>query len=238
MFVMDVPPDVPPLYAPLVIAEASQAKQQSSERTIGVCHLIDNRPEARFTAVNAQSPVLSVWSYFKRQEKILIDEADYRAAKMTLLQAPEHGTLVMGNEGAVYYPNDYPVDSKYVGPDRATMLVEIGKYKVKVVYHFNVMRGVPPGGEQGDPYEEKRYCPQGPMWRISLNPDDPNAPIYIFEHPSQLTSALAGVTQANPTFADLAENCDLTPVFSARTWMGITTRSSQARMLIPICRLS
>jgi len=202
--VMDVPPDVPPQYAPVVIAEAKQAAQPSTERTIGVCKLIENRPEARFTAVNTMSPVLGVYGYLTDYEKAVIDVATYKAAKITLLQAPKHGTLVTDNEGAVYYPDDYPVDSNYVGPDRATLLVEIGKYKVKVIYHFNVMPNVPGSGEQGRPTDDKRFCPNGRVWKISLNPDDPNAPIYTFEHPSELTSPYAGLSNVNLTFGTLA----------------------------------
>lgn len=160
---VDLPPDVPPQYAFIVVAEAAQPKDPAkTDRTIGVCHLVDNRPDEQRSAVNHLSPVGTAWSYFKRQEKIAIDESEFKAAKFTLLQAPEHGTLEMGTRGAQYHPVD-----DYVGVDRATVLVEIGKYKVKVTYHFSVMQGVPPAGEQGRPTEDKRYCPNGPEWRIS-----------------------------------------------------------------------
>jgi VCBS repeat-containing protein len=201
MFVMNVPPDVPPQYAPVVIAEASQAKQQNTDRTIGVCKLIDNRPEERLSAVNALSPAGEAYIYLTDYEKVVIDEATYKSASISLLQAPKHGELEIDSAGRAGY---FVTTPDYIGPDRATVLVEIGKYKVKVIYHFNVMRGVPPAGEQGRPTEDKRYCPNGRVWKISLNPDDPNAPIYTFDSPTQLTTYLAGAINVDINITDLA----------------------------------
>lgn len=178
MFVMDVPPDVPPLYAPIVVAEAAQAKDPArTDRSLGVCHLIDNRPEQRLSAINSLGPVGEAWAYFKKREgNIKLEEADYYAAKMTLLQAPEYGELRLheSTQSGRYYPSN----SNYVGPDRATVLVEIGKYKVKVLYFFNILPSVGGGTDGYNPHDDKQYCPQGKgrVWRISLNPDDPNAP--------------------------------------------------------------
>jgi len=193
MFVMDLP-DVPPQYAPVVIAEAKQAQKgiANTERTIGVCHLIDAQPESRLSAYNSMSPVLGVWDYLKKQERLTPEQLTvemFNAAKVSVLQAPAHGELKdVGYQSFSYYlatPN-------YRGPDHATLLVEIGAYKVNVLYFFNVLGGVPGGTDNYDPYEDKKLCPNGAVWKISLNPDDPNAPIYTFQHPSQLTSYLAG----------------------------------------------
>lgn len=201
MFFMNVPPDVPPQYAPIVVAEASQAKQQSKERTIGVCHLVESRPESRLSAVNALDPIGSVWRYLREQEQVILKDADFYAAKMTLLHAPKHGEVPLfeSTQSGRYLPNV----SDFEGSDQATVLVEIGGYKVKVIYFFKVMPDVPGSSDQGSPYEDKRFCPSGDVWKISFDENDPNAPIYTFTSPTQLTSALASVTQANLTFGDL-----------------------------------
>jgi len=201
MLVMDVPPEIPPQYAPVLVAEAPKTPAPVSlERTIGVCHLIDNRPELVLGAVNAFTPVRAVNYYFKTIEN------NYLGLKgtTTLLEGPKHGELedlgsVVKDRGEIFDSGArnyaYRAKGDYIGPDQATFLVEIGGYKVKAVYHFKVMQSVPHGGEQGNPYTEKEYCPNGRVWKISLNPDDPNAPIYTFEHPYQLTSPYAGLSK-------------------------------------------
>lgn len=200
MFVMDVPPDVPPQYAPIVVAEAKQARQENKERTIGVCALIESRPESRESAVNSVDVLGIVSAYLRSSEGVPVSDANFYAAKMTLLEEPKHGVLEMDQEGAWYYVNV----PNFSGSDQAAFLVEMGGYKVSVKYFFNVMPNVPGSGEEGSPYDDKRLCPNGMVWKISFDENDPTAPIYTFQHTSQLTSALAGVTQANLTFADLA----------------------------------
>jgi len=200
MFVMDVPPDVPPQYAPVVIAEASQAKRQSTERTIGVCHLVENKPEPDFAALSSMDPFGEASVYLERVEGVKFDWKSI-SWKTTVLQAPEHGRFESNEKGVFVY---LPSDRNYLGSDRATLLVEIGGYKVKVIYHFNVMSDVPGSGAQGSPEQDKRFCPNGRVWKISLNPDDPNAPVYTFEHPYQLTSPYAGLSNVKLTFGPLA----------------------------------
>ncbi len=210
MFVMDVPPDVPQQYAPVLVAEAPKTPAPASrERTIGVCQLVASDPVYERMAVNTFTPVRAVNYYFNRLE------GNYLGLKgtTTLLEGPKHGELE--DLGTFVREDDRRIDSgarnyayrakgDYEGLDQATFLVEIGGYKIKAVYHFKVMQSVPHGGEQGDPYTEKEYCPNGRVWKISLNPDDPNAPIYTFEHPYQLTSPYAGLSNVNLTFGTLA----------------------------------
>jgi len=169
MLVVDMP-DMPPQYTPVVIAQASQAKQANAttDRTIGVCHLIENPPIPSGSAVNAISPVTTVWEYLKKQERLtpkqLTDEM-FKAAKTSVLQGPGHGTLQ--DEGGGYY--GYHPAPDYFGQDRSTLLVEIGGLKVKAMYFFNVLHGV--GGGDQDPYKDKKNCPKGEMWKISLSTD-------------------------------------------------------------------
>src|SRR6266702_4641231 len=167
VFAMDIP-DMPRQHAPLVIAQASQSRQGSAitDRTIGVCHLIENPPVPPGSAVNGISPALSVWTYFGKQERLTPEQltADmYKAAKVTLVQRPDHGELRVTPSGNYRY---FPAPT-YYGSDRATLLVEIGGWTVKTIYFFNVLHSV--GGGDQDPYKDKENCPKGEMWKISLN---------------------------------------------------------------------
>ena len=78
----------------------------------------------------------------------------------------------------------------------------MGVYKITVVYHFKVM-GPGIGGTEGyDPYMQKQNCPKGIEWKISLNPNDSNSPIYSFEIPSQLSGTYVGLSNINLHFVD------------------------------------
>src|SRR6266705_2510582 len=132
-------PDVSPQYARVVvIAQASQAQEgdAKTDRTIGVCHLIENPPIPPGSAVNAISPALSVWDYLKKQEYLTPEQLTaetFKTAKTSVLQGPGHGDLRTTLSGNYRY---FPA-SDYFGPDRATLLVEIGDRKVKLIYFFN-----------------------------------------------------------------------------------------------------
>ena len=203
MFAMDMP-DVPPQYAPVVIAQAPQvpppAQQVSAkiDRTIGVCHLIQNSPNPPGTAVNALSPLGSVSDYMITVEK------NYLGLKgaVTILEGPEHGELKVTPSGNYRY---YPA-SDYHGNDRATFLVEIGGFKIKAIYFFKVGASAWGGTEGYDPYLDKENCPQGPKWKISLNPADSNDQLLTFNSSTQLTNYLAGVINANINIADLTDS--------------------------------
>ena len=130
MFVMDMP-DVPPQYAPVMIAQAPLAQPQTQtgsakvDRAIGVCHLIQNPPIPPLTAVNVLSPLRAGQEYLNSFEQ------QYPELKGTVavLQGPEHGELKVTPSGNYRY---HPI-SNYYGPDRATFLVEIGGVKVKTI---------------------------------------------------------------------------------------------------------
>jgi len=176
-------PDVPPQHAPVMVAQASQAKQANAtaDRTIGACHLIENPPDPPMTAVNSMSPVLSVWNYLKRQERPTpewLSTDAYNAAKVSILQGPGHGVLEdKGDGNYLYVPT-----RDYYGQDRATLHVEIGGRTVRIIYFFSLLSFVPGGTEGYNPYSDKKYCPKGRMWKISLNPDDPIGGLISFQH--------------------------------------------------------
>lgn len=164
---LDLPPDVPPQYAPIVVAEA---KQETKERTIGVCKLIESRPESRLSAVNSVDVLGIVWGYLGGKERIALQEADFHAAKAALLQAPKHGTLDWDepSQTAGYTPDVLNFD----GSDQATFLVKMAEHKVTVKYFIKVMPNVPGSGEEYDPYGDKRFCPNGHVWKIALTLDE------------------------------------------------------------------
>lgn len=201
MFVPDMPPEVPPQYTPVLIAQAAPADQTT--RTIGVCHLIQNPPEPSGTAVNSLSPLTTVYTYFKwfEQRELGLE------GKVTLLQGAAHGALEGDDRGSWGY---FPITPDYHGPDHATFLVEVGGYKFKVMYGFNVLAHVPSGTEGYDPYEDKEYCPNGEFWRIF--PDGGVVPLHrkILNEESlaptvQWASDTLGADKLNLTFAPLAD---------------------------------
>lgn len=188
MFVMDMP-HVPQQYTPVVVAQATQRQtSDKSDRTIGVCQLIENQPESLRSAINGLSPLQSVSIFFGNVENRQVGIE----GRVSLLQGPAHGTLEelggVDRGGYLYVPM-----GNFVGQDRATFLVKTGGFNVKVMYFFNVLEGV-----ADDMYENRQFCPNGEIWKISLSPGDPNVSLYTFEQPSQLTNAI----KANLTIAD------------------------------------
>jgi hypothetical protein len=188
MFVMDMPPDVPPQYAPVVIAQVVQSQKDTAnaDRTIGVCQLIDNPPNAPrepWTAGNGLDPLRAVRNYFRIIEN---QRVDLRGARLSVLENPKHGTLqetisatieASGYEGKGYF---YIPEAGYLGKDRVTFLVELADgRKVKAVHYLKVMIGV-----VEEDIEDKGHCPNGNYWKISFNDSDPNSPVYTFQRGS------------------------------------------------------
>ncbi len=160
---LDLPPAVPPQYEPVVIAQSSQAQKAGSkgERTIGVCHLIQNPPIPPGTAVNVISPLRAAKHYMNTFE----NQYPQLKGTVSIMLGPEHGELKVTPSGNYRY---YPIPD-YQGSDRATLLVHIGDFKVKAMYYFKIGPGAPGGTEGYDPYEDKENCPKGHYWKISHN---------------------------------------------------------------------
>jgi len=59
--------------------------------------------------------------------------------------------------------------------------VEIGGYKVKVMYFLTLHRAA----VSVLPSEDRKNCPKGELWKISLNPNDPNHGLITFLHLTQ-----------------------------------------------------
>jgi len=172
-------PDVPAPHTPVMIVQALQAQRSPGkiDRTIGVCSLVQN--PVRETALNEVGPTGAAQVYFQIAERRVVTAAGV----VTVLRNPRHGTLASNPEapgGYLYLPK-----SNYFGPDRATFLVKMSGKKFQMEYFFQVLPGV------ADDYTKRQYkqlCPNGSYWKISLNPDHPNARSISFQHTNSLTS--------------------------------------------------
>ncbi|HEX19772.1 MAG TPA: hypothetical protein ENG78_03005 [Acidiferrobacteraceae bacterium] len=184
MLVMDIPPDVPAQHASVVIAQASQIQKSKAktDRTVGICQALSNPaissiPGATVSAYNTFTPPLAVKNYFRIVENRTVKGP----STVTVLENPKHGTLK--DLGTIVYDQrgraikdtgqrsySYLPKTGYLGKDRATLLVEIGGFKVKLVYFFQVEPVV-------DYKVEEIVCPNGRYWKISINPNDPDGPL-------------------------------------------------------------
>jgi hypothetical protein len=125
-------------------APAGAASAATNNRTIGACQLIGN-PDPEDTAVNTISPAVAAAIYFNTYESRNLK----RDAQVSILKNPVHGKLEDLGEGDYRYR---PAPS-YLGNDSATILVEMGGYKVKVVHVFHVLEG-PLVGDTEDLFKE------------------------------------------------------------------------------------
>ena len=184
-------PDVSPLYAPVVIAQVSQAQEDDvkADRTVGVCNPIGKWPDTPLTQDNDLDPIRMVGEYFE-QYGTPPKVTGVSPWKVSVSQGPRHGRLeVHGPQHGGPEPGPLPTyvyhpTPNYFGPDRATLLVEIGGYKVKVMYFLTVLRTV-----SVLPSEDRKNCPKGALWKISLNPNGPNHGLITFLHLTQNSQA-------------------------------------------------
>jgi len=191
MVFMDVPPNVPAQYTPVIVAQATQTQDPArTDRTIGVCHLVNSLGVAGrddpLSPVYVISPSETASDYINGFENRYVG----LEGRITLLQGVEHGEL--REEDGKYYR--YTPVADYIGSDRATFLIEIGGLKVKAVYHFKVIDGGAIGGTEAD---DKQNCPKGMFWKISTTLDaNGNSTITSIEYQSPTTSA-TGTTAVN-----------------------------------------
>jgi hypothetical protein len=171
-------PDVPSQYQPVVIAQVSQARDSAkTDRSIGICALIDNPPNAPrepWTAGNSMSPALAVRNYFRIVEDLNIE---HQGARVSILENPKHGSVKTTSSGGYHYIPE----PGYLGKDSVTFLVEVGGYKVKAVHFLSVF-----GGVADEWYEDKKYCPNGRYWKISTTSDG-NLVVTSVENQSPIT---------------------------------------------------
>jgi hypothetical protein len=155
--------DVPPQYTQMIVAQAPQPRQGASkpDRTIGVCNLVENpirMDGEHYSAANGFGPIGAAQVYFQSVENREIPGPGLAVVS----RKPQHGTLEPTSREEISYW--YVPKGDYLGPDHATFLVELGGRKIKVEHFFRVMESVPELG-----HEDKRLCPRGLVWKISLN---------------------------------------------------------------------
>ncbi len=157
-------PNVPPQYTPVIIAQASPAQKTPAkmESTIGICKTLSNPPAGTPTVGNTLTPARDIARYFYDSEKRTVTGP----STVTVLEQPKHGKLndvgtvafdemkhAVRDTGVTSY--NYIPESGYLGGDQATLLVNIGDYKVKAEYVFQVSAN----------FNEK-LCPTS-YWKIS-----------------------------------------------------------------------
>lgn len=173
MFIPNMP-NVPLQQAPvIVLAQAAQPSTKELYGTVGVCYLSPiaeqinpKRDQEGYYDVNPRAYANNIFSF-----KPLADSQflGYETAEVNALQSPQHGALSndlspsKGNTS--YYPK-----SGYEGKDKVVFLVNIGGYKVKVVYFIKVNalydRDSHPHVKMYD-----KYCPHTNPWKISSTLD-------------------------------------------------------------------
>src|SRR5437016_5139434 len=111
-----------PQHAQVTVAPADPAKQGAEriDRTVGICYPIENSPNPKGLHGSTLSPLVAAKNYFRIVEHRVVDAS----GKTSVLENPVHGELKRfldgGSENFEYLPAP-----GYLGPDRATLLVEI-----------------------------------------------------------------------------------------------------------------
>lgn len=173
MFDVNLAPDVSAQPATVVVAQAKPAqkgKAVSAQRTIGICQLVESHPDSHVYAYNVIGPARAVRSYVSQVERRPVG----RQGKIDIVQMPAQGDLRVTPSGNYRY---FPLPN-YYGEDRATLLVGIGNRKIRVTYFFNVLPKVPAAGKGYDPYRDRKLCPNGKRWKISLGSGEGSATQY------------------------------------------------------------
>lgn len=165
MFYLDMPPVDSVQHVPMIVAEATvqQPVHAKVDHVIGVCQLIENPPIPEYTAVNTVNVLGDVSVYLLRFENKNL----WLSGTVNILQNPKHGSLEMGERGADFHPVP-----DYYGSDSTTFLVNANGLVIKVKYDIKILQNVPGGTEGFDPYEDKKYCPNGAYWTIPNTADE------------------------------------------------------------------
>ncbi len=186
MFILDTP-NVAPESAPAMIAQVNQANKTKaiSERMLGVCHVVPNYqplPSPGGQGEYVIDPITQAKEYFNLFEHRIVAGS----ANSTILSTPRNGELAI--DGGVYA---YLPKAGFIGKDSATVLVEIGGYKVKVKYFFQAVNH-----ELGNNGFEEACQKTGYRWKISrasdvLNEQASTEKVQL--DASSLTSKISGI---------------------------------------------
>jgi hypothetical protein len=173
MFILDLP-HTPP----------TQVSAPASYGTIGICHLSEN-PADPDDAVNMFSVPITVQNYFIANHK-----APPKNVTAKVVRAPAHGTLTSDQAGIfTYHPQ-----TGYLGPDRISILADIGGKELRMEYFVRVMTHVPDDDKEPDVFA-RGYCPvAAEVWKIGMISDGAG-------NNTLLVDALTSATQAASTVA-------------------------------------
>ena len=166
-------PNVPPQNVPVIIAQANQTQSGNvtTTRIIGVC---SPAPNGDYNGQNMIDPVGEAGFYLRSYEHHQVQNV----GTVTVLQQPLHGILRLVTEadrGTFFDSSAGPIDpadpgylylpeNSYLGKDSATLLIDIGGFKVQVKYFF---RAIGPGAILGN-YGLNELCSKtGYHWKIS-----------------------------------------------------------------------
>jgi hypothetical protein len=200
-------PNAPPQNVPVMIAQANQAQagDVTTTRTLGICYPVSNKDPV----ANVIIPVGEAGYYLQQYEHRKFD-FNHQSGTVSILQQPKHGVLRLITEadrGAIFSGSE-PLDSTnpsyvyiseqgFLGKDSAALLVDVGGIKIKVVYFFHAVDGLP--GNESD----EIYCGKtGSHWKISSTVDaNGDSTITSVEYQSPVTNA-ADTTLTSATLND------------------------------------
>lgn len=144
--------------------------RSSRERVLGVCQPVPNVKGMDIGHGHLLLPAAAALNYLFefengiKQHIPLTQEtlSEFRAlevsAKITLLQSPKYGAL-----NAPYGEFFYAPKPGYMGKDRVDFMVEMGEYKIKVIYDIHPVNGSGEGSET-----VARFCgKRGRLYKIS-----------------------------------------------------------------------
>jgi len=132
-----------------------------AERAASVCRIVQNFPGfsevLRRGIVDLPGAAADYFNYFEKQTKF------GKHLRTTLLQTPKNGYLEGDASTGEYL---YRPNAGFQGQDKVVALVELGEYRVKVVYFINVVMDRNVGDDEAS---ISKYCgPKGNFWKISL----------------------------------------------------------------------
>ncbi|NOT98045.1 MAG: matrixin family metalloprotease, partial [Sideroxydans sp.] len=178
----------------------------SKELTFGVCQLVPNLTYLPVGMEHALIPAaiavtdlarFSIMSMPKGQSAKVLTALEL-SAKATVLQQPKYGTLsdtakrdVSAPEPNLYF---YNPKSGYMGKDQVIFLVEVGEYKIRLIYNI-----YPVAGSPENPEAIARLCgKRGQNYKIAAASDQSISGLIAAQLSGQL--ATSGITL---NFADL-----------------------------------
>jgi hypothetical protein len=167
MLIADIPASTPPTQpVGQVITSSVNIQSQKLDGVIGVCRDVSPGPVVSPSGAPYDlNPAAYASQLVEMKFNKKFKGAYIRAAQVNLLKAPQHGRVVKGDDGAAHRP-DYHPESDFIGKDRATFLVDIAGYRVRVEYYIRVGLG---SESCGDSIESLRwkisyiYIPQLPV---------------------------------------------------------------------------